>query len=437
MKYALVIADGAADVPLEALAGRTPLEAASTPNLDRLAARGRVGLCHTTPRGFEAGSDVCCMSLLGYDPLVDHTGRAPIEAAAMGLALRPGDWIFRVNLVTVSDEPRGGAPARGRQAQAGLMLDHSAGGLPDAEARVLFADLLAHWRRHAPDIAPALELHHGKSYRGIAIDRGGLAFGDVDTTPPHEIPGRPWAEHLPDGGEPGAAAHLNRLNALSHDMLAQHEINRARVDAGLRPANMAWIWGQGTAARLQPFRERFGVAGAITTAVDLLKGLGHLVSWEPLEVPGAASYHASNDYAAQARACIDALDRVDLVCCHVETPDEAGHQADAETKLAAIEAIDREVIGPLLAKLESFGDSEEDAGYARGKQGWRMLVLPDHYTRCDTRKHDPTPVPFALGGSWVRGVVQRRMTEHDAADTDLVVNPGHELMEYFLRGGVR
>ncbi|MEM7621736.1 MAG: 2,3-bisphosphoglycerate-independent phosphoglycerate mutase [Planctomycetota bacterium] len=426
MKYVIVIADGAADFPVDALGGLTPLRAAATPHLDKLARAGRVGTARTTPPGFGAGSDVCSMSLLGYDPEVYHTGRAPLEAAAMGIDTNASDWILRVNLVSVTGEP-------GVVDGNGVMIDHAGGAIPSDEARALFDDLAAHWRAVAPGLNEGISLSHGVEYRGVAVDQSGRSYEGVESAPPHEVPGEPWAEHLPDGGRGDAAARLCELIGLSHVFLSGHPINVARVEQGLRPANMAWIWGQGTAAKLPSFDDRFGLRGAMTTSVDLLRGLALLMGWEVLDVPGAAGTHADNDYAAQAEATIDALETFDVVCCHVESPDEAAHQADWETKVTAIEAIDREVVGPVLNALARYGDPEATPG----AEGWRLLVLPDHYTRCDTRRHDPTPVPFAMGGAWVRSVVSRVLTEADATASDVHVDPGHDLMEYFLRSGLR
>lgn len=426
MKYVIVIPDGAADVPLDELDGSTPLEAAATPNLDRLALSGRVGTAATTPPGFGAGSDVCSMSLLGCDPARHHTGRAPLEAAAMGLEMGPGDWVLRINLVSITGVP--GDPDAG-----GVMLDHSGGQIPGAEARALMEDLAAHWSAAAPELARGLRVVHGVEYRGVVIDGAGLGYAGVETVPPHQIPGEPWAEHLPDGGASGAAERLCDLMALSHAFLEDHPINRARVEQGLRAANMAWLWGQGTATALPDFRARFGLRGAMTTAVDLLRGIARLMGWDVLDVPGATGLHETNDYRAQAQAAIDAIDRYDLVCCHVEPPDEAAHKGDWKQKIESIEAIDALVIGPIAQRLMALGDPERDPG----SPGWRLLVIPDHFTRCDTRKHDPTPVPFMMAGAWVRSVVRRKMIEREAAMSDLRVDPGHELMEYFLRGGLR
>ncbi|HVU63227.1 MAG TPA: hypothetical protein VHC70_04580, partial [Phycisphaerales bacterium] len=247
MKYAIIIADGAADFPLKELGGRTPFEAADTPHLDALARVGRVGRAVTTPPGFGAGSDVCSMCLLGYDPRKYHTGRAPLEAAALGLDLAPKDWIVRLNLVTVGED---GTP------EGGLMLDHSAGAISNAEARELVGGLFEHWKLHEPGITRDLALTPGVSYRNILVDSSATRgvtrdYGAVEAVPPHEIPRRPWIEHLPAAPKNAsadaveAARILCRLIELSRVYLPTHPVNLARRAAGKRPANMAWIWGQG------------------------------------------------------------------------------------------------------------------------------------------------------------------------------------------------
>ena len=424
MKYVIVIPDGGADLPVPDLDDRTPFQAARMPVLDSLARAGRVGVAGTTPPGFEAGSDVCSMSLLGYDPARFHTGRAPIEAAALGMSFKPSDWIFRLNLVTVG-EP--GTP------DAGLMLDHSAGAITDAEARTLIADLFAHWQRVAPLDAEGFSLTPGVSYRNILVDHAARDYRALVTTPPHEIPRQPWGKSMPRGAGASSeqAARLSRLMQASGDFLAGHTVNRARRDRGLRPANMAWIWGQGTAPSLPSFQSRFGLRGAMITSVDLLAGIAALMGWERLPVAGLTSYH-DTDYAAQGRATCEALERFDIVCCHVESPDELSHQGDWNTKVEALEAIDRHIMAPLVEKLATFGDPAVDPS----APGWRLLYMPDHYTLTSTRKHDATPVPFLIAGAFVRSAVERPFTEAAALSSDLVIDRGHDLMEYFLRGGL-
>lgn len=397
MKYAIIIPDGAADEPIDELGGKTPLEAADTPNMDRVAMTGRQGLVRTVPDGFESGSDVATMSLLGYDPATYHTGRAPLEAAAQSIPLAPTDWVFRCNLVTVVD---------------GLMKDHSAGGIGNAEAQRLIGEL-----SRSLDL-PGFEFHFGVSYRNLLVYRGHDPI-DVITKPPHEIPEERIDAYLPDGA---GAEMLLRIMQRSAELFEHHEINTVRRDSGLNPATQVWLWGQGHAPDMPRFADRFGVRrGCMITGVDLLRGLAALLGWDVREVEGMTSFHDTN-YAGQGRATAAALDQYDLVVSHVEAPDEASHQADVKTKVEAIEHIDRYVVGPVLEKLQTFDE-------------WRILVMPDHPTHIATRKHGYAPVPFAIAGTRVRGVLRRPYSEGDAAASDLKIDHGHELMEYFLRGG--
>lgn len=412
MKFVIVIPDGGADLPLAQLGGKTPFDVAHMPRTHALARSGRVGIAHTTPAGFEAGSDVCSMSLLGYDPAKYHTGRAPLEAAALGLALTPSDWIFRLNFITTGLDG----------AEAGTMIDHSAGAITDREARVLLTDLIAFWQQHEPEAFRGVSLSPGVSYRNIMIDRSGVSFAGVRTTPPHAVPGEAWAAHLPTG-DAAACDKLSALMRSSLEFLPTHAINRERRSAGLRMATMAWIWGQGKKPSVPSFASRFGLRGAMITSVDLLRGIAAYIGWDRIDVAGLTSYH-DTDYAAQGRATIAALEQYDVVCCHVEAPDEASHQGDWKTKVASLDAIDAKIVTPIADALES----------RYGGEGWRMLYLPDHYTLCSTKKHDATPVPFFIAGTHMRSAVPRSMTEQDANSSDLRVEHGHDLMEYFLQG---
>lgn len=427
MKFVVIIPDGAADLPLDQLAGKTPMEVAEQPHTNALAAMGRVGCAWTTPEGFEAGSDVCSMSLLGYDPAKYHTGRAPLEAAALGIKLSNTDWIFRLNFVTTGLEGVETDPKK-----VGCMLDHSAGAITDAEARTLLTDLVAHWKSKVPELVKGVSLYPGVSYRNIFVDSSGENYNSLVTTPPHAIPNEPWLPKLPTGekgSEPGAEK-LRRLMELSAEFLPNHPVNKARRAAGKRMANMAWLWGQGTKPTVPSFQDRFGLRGCMITSVDLLRGIAAYIGWDRIEVPGLTSYH-DTDYHAQGLATIDALSHYDVVCCHVEAPDEASHQGDWKTKVASLEAIDKEIVGPVAAALQSrFGDPEKDPT----KKGWRILIMPDHFTLCSTRKHDATPVPFLLAGAWIRSAVKRPFTEAAAHESDLKIEDGHDLMEYFLKG---
>jgi 2,3-bisphosphoglycerate-independent phosphoglycerate mutase len=396
MKYAIIIPDGAADEPLAELGGKTPIEAADTPNMDRIAMEGRQGLARTVPQGFESGSDVATMCLLGYDPAIYHTGRAPLEAAAQQIPLAPSDWVFRCNLVTVVD---------------GVMKDHSAGGISDAEAQRLLRDLAKHL-----DLA-GFEFYNGVSYRNLLVYRGSEEF-DVTTRPPHEIPEERIDKHLPRSR---GSEILRRIMDESRQLFADHEINQVRRETGLNPATQVWLWGQGHAPNLKKFDERFGVKrGAMITGVDLLRGLAVLLGWDVLNVDGMTSFH-DTDYEGQGRATAKALNNYDLVFSHIEAPDEASHQADWKTKVAAIEHIDKFVVAPVLEKLRKFDE-------------WRILVMPDHPTNIATRKHGYAPSPFCMAGTRVRSVLKAPYSERNASMSDLKIERGHELMEYFLRG---
>lgn len=408
MKYVIIIPDGAADWPLEELGGRTPLEAAEKPYTDSIAQRGRQGTVATTPEGMPCGSDVCVLSLLGYDPRRYHRGRAPLEAAAMGVELLPVDWVFRVNLVTVVD---------------GRMQDHSAGHIRSEEGRRLLED----FSRRVED--PDLVFYPGVSYRNIMVDRsarheGGRDWSGLQTTPPHDIPGQPIEKYLPRGCP--HAELLQRLIAESQVLFEQHEINQVRRDLRELPATHIWPWGQGQKPEIPSFMQRFGLKGAVITAVDLLAGIAAFIGWDRLDVPGQTSYH-DTDYAAAGRYALEALEKYDIVCVHIEAPDEAGHAGDALTKVAAIEAIDRYVVGPILEGLKQY----------EGSGGWRVLYIPDHYTSVRTRRHEPVPPPFAMCGTNITALVSQRFSEANAQASGLHVRHGHELMEFFLRAGLR
>ncbi len=410
MKYVVIIPDGAADHPIDELDGKTPFEAAQKPRIDRLSTEGRQGTVATTPTGFSCGSDVCTMSLLGYDPGRYHTGRAPLEAAAMGIDLQPTDWVFRVNLVTIIN---------------GQMQDHSAGHITSEESQQLL-----HAFAQRADI-PGLTLYPGVSYRNIMVDTSASPhttdpantprdWSGLVTVPPHDILGQPIVKNLPSGNK--HATILRRMIDDSQAAFADHEINQTRRELGELPATHVWPWGQGRTPQMPSFQERFGLRGAMITAVDLLAGLAHYIGWDRLDVPGQTSYH-DTDYAAAGQHAIAALQDYDLVCVHIEAPDEASHAADPITKVQAIEAIDRHVVGPIHDALEQSSDH------------YRVLYLPDHYTAVSTRMHDPTPVPFVVHGHQVHSVLHRPFSERNAADSDLHIRVGHDLMEYFLFSG--
>ena len=388
MKYAIVILDGAADRPMEALGGLTPLEAAVTPNLDTVAACGRFGLAQTVPEGFPPGSDVAIMSLLGYDPARYHPGRAPLEAAAQGLEVSEDEWVFRCNLVTIQD---------------GLMKDYAAGNISSPAAERLIALLN---KKLGGD---NLRFYAGVSYRNLFTLRADL---NATTTPPHDILDQPVQPHLPRGI---GARLLTDLMRESQQILGEVPGNAA---------NSIWPWGQGKTARLDSFYGRFGIRGAVITAVDLVRGIAALIGWKTIHVPGATG-HYDTDYRGKGSAAAAALREYDLVCVHIEAPDEAGHAGDCDEKVRAIEMIDRHILGPVCAALKTpTGD-------------WRCLVMPDHPTPCSLRTHTAEPVPYCMAGRHLQPDAidrfsERRVTHVLRADGDYRLTVGHRLMETFI-----
>jgi 2,3-bisphosphoglycerate-independent phosphoglycerate mutase len=405
MKYAIVIPDGCADEPQASLGGKTPLQAAHTPNMDRVARTGAVGRSNNVPASLTPASDVATLSLFGYDPLQVYTGRAPLETAAMGIALGPHDWAIRCNLVTVED---------------GMMRDFTASHIPSAQGKPLVEAVQAALGGPLPAAGPAvaLEFHPGVSYRNILLYRsaGPAPFtAQTRTQPPHDIPDQPVADHLPQG--PGSPL-LRELMERSRDVLRDHPMNETRRAHGERPATQVWLWGQGKAPQLRPFAQLYGKRGAIISAVDLVRGVGVLLGWRRIDVAGATGY-LDTDYAAKGRAAVQALGSEDLVCVHVEAPDEASHEGRADVKVAALEAIDQHMVGPLLEALPAYG-------------AWRILVSPDHRTPLRTRAHAHGAVPFAWAGSGILSTGQPSYDEVVAAMSDLAFEHGHELMRHFL-----
>ncbi len=392
MKYAIIIPDGAADEPIDELNGRTCLEAAKTPNMDWIAANGKCGTVKNVPKNLPAGSDVAILSLVGYDPREFYTGRAPLEAAAQGIQLDPDEWIFRCNFVTLVED---------------RMEDYSAGHISTEEGAALITEL------NRVLGGPHLKFYPGVSYRHLMSYKGEL---DLRTTPPHDIQDKRVQPYMPSGV---GAETIATLVERSWDILPDHDINVVRRDLGENPATSIWLWGQGKMPQLPSFQEVYSLRGATITAVDLVRGISKLIGWDLIEVPGATGYLDTN-YAGKGAAGAEALDAYDIVCIHVEAPDEAGHLGDAAAKIEAIEQVDKHVVGPVLSALKSCG------------QDWRIVVLPDHPTPCPVRTHTYDPVPFAIAGEGVVKVVASSFSERAAAESDLHIPRGHELMEYFL-----
>jgi 2,3-bisphosphoglycerate-independent phosphoglycerate mutase len=392
MKYILIVPDGMADQPIPELDGHTPLMVAKTPHLDALACAGCIGRVQTVPPGMPPGSDVAALSIMGYDPARYYTGRAPLEAASMGVDLEPTDVAVRCNLITTDGEH---------------IVDYSGGEISSeegAELMAVIADKLS---------TPSLRFYPGVSYRNLLVWRNGSV--DLKSTPPHDVMGQPIAAHLPVGdGE----TMLRGLIWDSYALLNDHPINRRRIEAGTNPANMIWLWGQGHAPRLSNFTMTHGVTGTVISAVDLIRGIARLSGLRAPIVPGATGRLDTN-WRGKAQAAERALADHDFVMVHLEAPDECGHQGDLEGKVRAIELCDREIIGPVWEA-------------ARGYDAARILVLPDHYTPVALRTHVGDPVPFVLAGAGIAADATDRVDEAIAAETSLFVDEGWTLIDRLL-----
>jgi 2,3-bisphosphoglycerate-independent phosphoglycerate mutase len=390
MKFVVLLGDGMADHPIESLGGRTPLQAASTPNMDAIARKGRSGRSATVPPGLPPGSDVANLAVMGYNPRQYYSGRAPLEAASMGVALDDGDIAFRCNFVTVQD---------------GNMLDYSAGHITTEEGQELIAALKI-W-------APSWRIYPGVSYRNLLVLRGG---NEAVTTPPHDIMDKPIKDYLPRGE--GSELLMEIMEAASA-VLYDHPVNQRRIANGNRPANMIWLWGQGPRPSMPTFSERFGLEGAMISAVDLLKGIGIYAGLEVAEVPGATGTIDTN-YQGKVEACLDALNSRDFVYLHIEAPDEAAHEGNLELKIKAIELFDQKVVGPVL-------DGLEKSGYK-----WRVAVLPDHPTPISIRTHTGEPVPFAIMGDGIKPDGAKPFDEEAAKDGGFGLIEGQRMIERLI-----
>ncbi|HCS51397.1 cofactor-independent phosphoglycerate mutase [Rubinisphaera sp.] len=401
MKYALVIPDGAADEPQDQLDGRTPLQAAVTPHMDQVAREGILGRTDNIPPSMPSGSDVGTMSLFGYDPLKYHTGRAPLEAAAQGIELGPHDWAIRCNLVTIINE---------------IMVSFTAGQFPSDLGRELI-----HKMQELVSADPRWEFVAGVSYRNLLLFRNPETTAPFDETtltfPPHDLTDQSVTDHRPTGA---GSELLNSLMGMSKDCFRNIERNVAREHAGTHPATEIWLWGQGSRPALTPFQERYGVSGAVITAVDLLRGIGRLIGWDIVEVEGATGY-LDTDYAAKGRAAIETLQSdTDFVVVHVEATDEASHEGDCDAKLEALQRIDSDIVAPLHDYLKSQGE-------------YRLLISPDHPTFLRTKTHSHGYVPFAIAGT---GITPDENDTYDEirAEYGETFKEGHLLMNRFLKG---
>jgi 2,3-bisphosphoglycerate-independent phosphoglycerate mutase len=399
MKFIILQGDGMADYPLEVLGGKTPLEAARTPNMDWLAARGVFGLAHVIPKGFPPGSDVGNMSIMGYDPAVYHTGRSPLEAASMGVALGPKDIAFRCNLVTLTGS---GSDT--------MMEDFTSGHIGTEEAGKIIGDLAG--ALGADDI----EFFPGVSYRHLMVWRDGKE--KMKTTPPHDITDQKISGFMPKGD---GADRLLELMEASQAILADHPVNKRREVQGQRRATSIWLWGQGRAPALPPLTKRFGIKGGVISAVDIIHGLGVYAGLQRIDVPGITGFLDTN-YRGKGEYGVKSLENNDFVFIHVEATDEAGHMGDVEKKIQALEDFDEKVVGTVLK------------GMAHRKD-WRVLLMPDHPTAIALKTHVSDPVPFVLySPQEPRNNGSVGYNEKDAAKTGVVAKQAFKLMEALIEG---
>ncbi len=395
-KYIVLVGDGMADYPLEELGQRTPLEAARTPNMDFIAQNGTLGQAKTIPDKMTPASDVANLSILGYDPKKYYSGRAPLEAANLGIKLEDDDVAFRCNLITAGGD---------------ILLDYSAGHIKSLEAHNLikFLDKKLGSNR--------IRFFPGVSYRHLVLVKRGaeLRLQNLKCWAPHDIAGLSIKRHLPKGDN---ADLLVKLMLDSREVLESHEINHVRLDLKENPANMIWLWGQGLKPSMPKFFDKFGLTGSVISAVDLIKGLGRILGLEVINVPGATGYY-DTDYQAKAQAAIKSLQNHDFVFVHLEAPDEAGHNGDLREKVTAIERFDQLVVGLFLE-------------YCRNKDDFRIMVLPDHATPLTLKTHTADAIPFALYGKDIPAGSFLNYSEKEAQKSSMFFEQGYQLMEHFI-----
>ncbi|HKJ04448.1 MAG TPA: cofactor-independent phosphoglycerate mutase [Geopsychrobacteraceae bacterium] len=396
MKYLVLLGDGMADEPLEQLGGKTPLDYANTPFMDRLARNGQIGMAETVPDGFPPGSDVANLSVFGYDPQQCYSGRSPLEAASMGVKLGPDDVSFRLNLVWLE-----------AHCAKLYMGDFSAGHISTEESRQLVETL----QQELGD--EEFSFHPGVSYRHLLVWKNGK--DKMECVPPHDISTQSIEDHLPKGE--GAEQLLNLTNS-AQMVLNSHPVNHARIERGEVPANSIWLWGQGRKPQMKTYREMYGINGAVISAVDLIKGIGICAGLDIINVPGATGYLDTN-YLGKAEYALETLKKSDFVYVHVEAPDEAAHGGLLEEKIKAIERFDSEVVGTVVNNLEQLGDC-------------RLLVLPDHPTPVAKRTHTSDPVPYILYDSRSKVLSGAAgYTEAEALKTGVKI-PGCQLLPTLL-----
>jgi len=399
MKYVILQGDGMPDHKLPELGGKTPLEVANTPNLDKIAKSAmKFGMVKTIPDPLPPGSDVGNLTVLGYDPMVYYSGRSSLEAASIGVQLNKTDVTLRCNLVTITND--NGTP---------IMEDYSAGHISTEEAHELINDLKKELEEDN------IKFYPGVSYRHLIVWSGGNK--DISTTPPHDISGKETTPHIPTGE---GTDKLNELIEKSQEILKNHPVNRRRIKEGKNPASSIWLWGEGVAPSMPSFQELYGLSGSVISAVDLVKGIGHYAKLEVIDVPGATGYLDTN-YEGKVEYALDSLDRVDMTMIHIESTDETGHIGKADLKIQAIEDFDARVVGPVLEGIKRFGD-------------YKILVMSDHPTPIDIRTHINEPVPFAIYSSEDQSVKNDSFvyTEDCASSSDIYVHDGWKLVSMLI-----
>ncbi len=401
MKYLVVLFDGMADYPIPELDGKTPLEAADTPNIDKLARTATVGLVKSVDDGMKPGSDVANLSIMGYDPKKYYTGRSPLEAGSIGIDMKTTDVSLRCNLVTLTDEVN---------YEDKTILDYCADDISSEEAEILVKYLAEHLNNEE------FTFYNGVSYRHCLIwDNGTMDIGAL--TPPHDITGKAIKEYIPTHPN---AAKLYDLMVKSYDLLKDHPVNLERIKKGKRPANSIWLWGEGTRALLDDFKEKYGLKGSMISAVDLLKGIGKFANMNVVKVDGVTGYIDTN-FEGKAQAAIEEFKNgQDFVYIHVEAPDECGHRNEIQNKVKAISIIDKTILGPVTEYLRSQGD-------------FKVLVTPDHATPLSLMTHTNDPIPFFMYDSTKDDTGVEGFCEKTAAETGLFIQPGYTIMERFVK----
>ena len=402
MKHIVLLCDGMADTKSAVLGGKTPMELAKKPNMDKLAAVSEVGMCKTVADGLKPGSDVANLSVMGYDPKVCYTGRSPLEAASIGIKMKDTDVCMRCNLVTLSSE---------EDFCARTMVDYCAGDISTEEAAEIIKSVDEHFRDR---LGSKYRFYSGVSYRHcLVIDNGTTELGNM--TPPHDISGRVIGEYLSDNEN---ARDLIEMMKESYSFLKDHPVNKKRVAEGKRPANSIWLWGEGKRPALENFYEKYGKKMGVVSAVDLIKGIGISAGMEVAEVEGATGYIDTN-FVGKRKAAERLLDNgSDIAYIHVEAPDECGHRGEGENKIKAIELIDGLILGPILERYKN-----EDI---------KILIMPDHPTPLDIKTHSSAPVPYLIYDSTKNITGVESFTEENAEKTGIYLPHGPDMMKKLI-----